>query len=74
MYLVVAPSLVGSNLLWALVSPVYIKVLLLFVSGIPLLEKSAQKKWGTDTNYKKYKKEVPVLVPTPASLKRTTSN
>ena len=70
MYLVVVSSLSGINILWASLSPLYIISLLLFVSGIPLLEKSADKKWGTDKNYKKYKQEVPVLIPTIRSLKR----
>ena len=38
---------VDSNLKWVgLISPLYIITLLLFVSGVPLLEKSADKKWG----------------------------
>lgn len=70
MYLVVAPSLSGADLLWALLSPAYIIGLLLFVSGVPLLEKSANKKWGTDPAFKKYKREVPSVLPSIASIKR----
>ena len=46
-----------------LLSPVYIICLLLFVSGIPLLEKAADQKWGENAEYKKYKKSTPVLLP-----------
>jgi len=33
------------------------------VSGIPLLEKSAQKKWGHLDEYQQYLKSTSVLVP-----------
>jgi len=48
---------------WGIISPLYIIGLLVFVSGIPLLEKKADKVWGHLQSYKKYKKETPVLVP-----------
>ena len=32
-------------------SPVFVMALLLFVSGVPLLEASADKKWGDDPEY-----------------------
>lgn len=70
LYLFVVPSLSGSNVYAALISPLYIIALLLFVSGVPLLEKYADKKWGKDAAFNKYKKEVPVLIPTPGSIKR----
>lgn len=49
--------------LWGLISPLYIFVLLIFVSGIPLLEKKADKTWGKNKSYKKYKKETSILIP-----------
>lgn len=45
--------------------PVFITCLLLFVSGIPLLEKSADKKWGADPAYGEYKRRTSILVPLP---------
>lgn len=57
------PHLYGSSRWLALLSPLFIYTLLLFVSGIPLLEKSADKKWGNDKHYQQYKKRVPVLFP-----------
>jgi steroid 5-alpha reductase family enzyme len=71
MYVVVTPVLNGAYIWWALLSPVYIIVLLLFVSGIPLLEKSADKKWGTLQKYQAYKKAVPSLIPTLRSIARS---
>lgn len=47
----------------ALISPVYIVGLLLFVSGVTLLEKAADKRWGKDKKYQDYKKNTPVLLP-----------
>lgn len=44
-------------------SPVFVALLLVFVSGIPLLEQKADKKFGENNDYKSYKAETPVLVP-----------
>jgi steroid 5-alpha reductase family enzyme len=49
----------------ALVSPLFIACLLLFVSGVPPLEKSADKKWGKNPAYKAYKARTRLLVPLP---------
>ncbi len=48
-----------------LLSPVFITVLLLFVSGLPLLEKSADKKWAHVKEYRAYKAATSVLIPLP---------
>lgn len=45
------------------ISPVFVSFLLTMVSGIPLLEKAADKKWGTDKSYMEYKNTTPVLIP-----------
>ena len=55
--------LAGSYRLYALASPLFIALLLIFVSGIPLLEKAADNKWGDDPKYQSYKKKTAVLVP-----------
>lgn len=70
LYLFVLPTLNGSQQLFALISPLYIVCLLAFVSGIPLLEKSADKRWGKNEAYRKYKKEVPILFPSFKSIRR----
>ena len=46
-----------------LVSPVFVWLLLTRVSGIPLLEAQADRKWGADPAYQAYKARTPVLVP-----------
>ncbi len=56
-------SLSQINKLIALISPVFITFLLLFVSGIPILEKKADEKWGKDKKYLQYKKKTSVLIP-----------
>lgn len=63
MWLYVVPYMEGWELFIVLVSPLFIMTLLILVSGIPLLEKSADKKWGKDKAYQEYKKKTPVLVP-----------
>ena len=47
----------------ALISPVFVILLLTRVSGIPLLEKKADQKWGGQADYEAYKKRTPVLIP-----------
>lgn len=47
----------------ALISPVFVTLLLTRVSGIPLLEKKADQKWGGQADYEAYKKNTPVLIP-----------
>lgn len=53
------PALLGA------VSPIYITLLLLFVSGVPILEKKADEKWGDDPAYQKYKHTTSILIPLP---------
>jgi len=46
-----------------LISPLFVYVLLSRISGIPLLEKRADEKWGGRPDYEAYKAATPVLVP-----------
>lgn len=47
----------------ALISPVFVILLLTRVSGIPLLEKRADEKWGGQADYESYKARTPILIP-----------
>jgi steroid 5-alpha reductase family enzyme len=46
-----------------LISPVFVTLLLTRISGVPMLEKKADAKWGGQEDYEKYKKDTPVLIP-----------
>ncbi len=61
-YVICVPSLHGAQHL-ACLSPLFVTSLLSFVSGIPILERQADKKWGSQEAYRQYKAKVPVLVP-----------
>ena len=45
------------------ISPIYISVLLLFISGIPLLEKKHNQKWANSIAYQNYKQSTGKLFP-----------
>lgn len=47
----------------ALISPIFVTLLITRVSGVPLLEKKADQKWGGQEDYESYKKRTPVLIP-----------
>lgn len=64
-YLFVFSSLTPLQAVIGLASPLFIIILLLFVSGIPILEKSADKRWGKNKKYQEYKKQTSILVPLP---------
>ena len=60
--IIAAPVLQGWQ--WvAMISPLFVTLLLTRVSGIPLLEKKADTKWGGQAEYETYKKNTPVLIP-----------
>jgi steroid 5-alpha reductase family enzyme len=46
-----------------LISPVFVTILLTRISGIPLLEKRSDEKWGGQADYEAYKERTPVLIP-----------
>ncbi len=47
----------------SLISPLFVTFLLTKVSGIPILEKRSDEKWGGQADYEEYKKNTPVLIP-----------
>lgn len=63
-YIYCLPTLMAAGLEWfiALVSPLYIMTLLLFVTGLPKLEKQADDKWGKDKAYQEYKKQTSAVI------------
>jgi steroid 5-alpha reductase family enzyme len=47
----------------AMISPIFVFILLTRISGVPMLEKKADTKWGGQEDYEEYKKNTPVLFP-----------
>ena len=62
--LIALPVLAGWQLV-TLISPLFVALLLIRVSGIPMLERKADAKWGGQPDYEAYKATPPVLVPRP---------
>lgn len=48
-----------------LISPVFVTLLITRISGVPMLEKKADEKWGGQKDYETYKRNTPVLLPCP---------
>ncbi|WMV22112.1 hypothetical protein MTR67_015497 [Solanum verrucosum] len=66
-FLASTPVLVGAE--WLVVfGPVFITLLLLFVSGIPLLEAPGDKKFGNVAAYRSYKRKTSPLILLPPGL------
>lgn len=64
MAIIAVPVLQGWQ--WAtLISPVFVAFLLIKVSGIPMLEETADERWGGNDDYEEYKRRTPVLIPKP---------
>ena len=56
------PVLQGWQLL-TLISPIFVYILLTRISGITMLERRADKKWGDDPEYQLYKETTSSLIP-----------
>jgi steroid 5-alpha reductase family enzyme len=48
-----------------LISPVFVALLITRISGVPILEKQADERWGGQEEYEAYKERTPVLIPRP---------
>ena len=48
-----------------LISPFFVTLLLTRVSGLPMLERRAEERWGADQDYQRYVDKTPVLIPRP---------
>ncbi|MCB9796044.1 MAG: DUF1295 domain-containing protein [Alphaproteobacteria bacterium] len=63
-FLIGASSFQGAE--WAaLLSPLFVTLLLTRVSGVPMLEARADARWGGQADYEAYKARTPVLIPRP---------
>lgn len=71
-FVTAAPALAGWQ--WvAVLSPLFVVLLLTRVSGIPLLEARAEKKWGDRADYLAYRDSTPVLIPRLTAPARETT-
>lgn len=48
-----------------LISPVFVTILLVKISGVRMLEGKAKRKWGHDDAFNDYQRNTPMLVPNP---------
>jgi len=58
---------------WALVtliSPLWVIVQLTLISGVPMLERKAEQKWGGQPDYEAYKANTPALIPRPPAKQK----
>ena len=68
LFLAVLPYLKGWDLI-TVIGPLSITVFLLFVSGIPILEKNARKKYGDSPEFREYISRTSILIPLPRRKK-----
>jgi steroid 5-alpha reductase family enzyme len=64
MALIALPAFDGAEYV-ALISPVFVVLLLTKVSGVPMLEYRGRKRWGEEPDYQAYCADVPVLLMRP---------
>ncbi|NKC00598.1 MAG: DUF1295 domain-containing protein [Pseudomonadales bacterium] len=55
------PALIG-NQIFTLIAPLFVIAQLTLVSGVPMLERRADKVWGEEEAYRKYKRQTPALM------------
>jgi steroid 5-alpha reductase family enzyme len=67
--LIAVPVLSGWQWL-TMISPIFVVILLTRVSGLPMLEKRADEKWGGQPEYEDYKNKTSILIPLPPSASR----
>jgi len=61
LFVYILPYLSGANLL-AIISPLYITGLLMFVSGVPILEKKNDERYKGNAEYKRYKDSTSLVI------------
>jgi len=61
---IAAPALAGWQYA-TLISPLFVYLLLMRVSGVPFLERQALQRWGDEPAYRAYREATPVLFPRP---------
>uniref|UniRef100_A0A6B2LDU6 Uncharacterized protein n=1 Tax=Arcella intermedia TaxID=1963864 RepID=A0A6B2LDU6_9EUKA len=62
LYMICCSSFEGAEYA-TVVGPVYLTLIIMFLSGIPKLEKDLDERFGEDEGYKSYKRRTAVLIP-----------
>ena len=62
MYIALIATLTNPERIVGLSSPLFIAGILLFATGIPILEKQADERWGKEKAYREYKKRTSELL------------
>jgi steroid 5-alpha reductase family enzyme len=70
--LIALPALSGWQWL-TLVSPVFVYILLTRISGVPMLESRAKKRWGEEPEYRAYKRRTPSVFLRPPRVHRAAT-
>jgi len=52
-----------------ILAPIYLTILLLFVSGVPTIEKKYDHKYKDNQDYQRYKNSTSLIVPLPPKSK-----
>jgi steroid 5-alpha reductase family enzyme len=58
----------------SIIGPLFIAVMLIFISGIPILEKKAKEKWGHDHRYEDYVRRTSMLLLWPVKENKIHKN
>jgi len=66
-FIFVLPNFSGLQYL-SIIGPLFITFILLFVSGVPILEKKYELRYKDNPNYQKYKQRTNLLVPLPPKI------
>ncbi len=54
-----------------LISPIFVIVLLTRISGVPMLERRAHRRWGDEPAFQEYTSSTPALIPRPPADERS---
>lgn len=63
LYISSSHMLVGYERFIGMLSPVFVTLLISFLSGIPILERQAMKTFGNNPAYRAYRNRTPILIP-----------
>jgi steroid 5-alpha reductase family enzyme len=67
MFITCSSGLAGAQFA-SVASPLFVMALLFFVSGIPLQEEQAKRRWGDLPEYRAYRERTNLLAPVPKWL------